>query len=537
MGGRLSGGLALLALGQGGLGGFQSGGVWRHAQHTAVGVQDQGGAVLDLEQRAADGDHRRDAHGGRQDRHVRGRTTARGDEAGHGGGIHAHQLRGQQFVGQQDRTGRQDGPLVLLAGQGAQHLALEVHEVVDALGQAAVAQAAQGLDIATDGFAPGIAGALALADQAAGASGEFRVFQEGQVGAEDGLASLVALGGVLLDAGADGVEGGRKRGLLVSSALALLAHHDVCSGQAHRLADRQARRCQNALQHAVARQLCGTGRLRGDGGRRRGLRRDRAALAHAAVDQLSHGQDRRLGVHAGGHNLDGVAVADSQRHHPDRALGAGAAVDGHEGDLGHELAGRLGDAGGRASMDAVGQRHHDLARHLAIGHQAGGGRTAQGRQFHQEVADRQLAILVAADDLEGVQIGDHHRGDQAAGALGQQVDVEAQQLVAGLHALAFLDEDGKALAVQGHGLQTDVHQDFSPVGRAQGHGVAGAVHGGDHRVARRVQRRVQRIDGQAVAQHALGEHGVGGLVERRDPALQRRGEYEVGHGRYSSSEN
>jgi hypothetical protein len=266
-----------------------------------------------------------------------------------------------------------------------------------------------------------------------------------------------------------------------------------------------------------------------DHGGRRGGRRQGRALAHAALDQLDDGGDREVGVRPAGRHADAVAMADGQGHHADRALGAGPAVDGDQGDLRGELAGALGDAGGGAGVDAVLQRHHHLARHLALGDRQGRAGPADRRQLHQEVADRGGMVLLAADDPEGVGIGDHHRGDQALGALRQQVQVEADQPVAGLDRVAVLDVNLEALAAQADGLQPHVHQDLGAVVGPQGDGVARGVHGDHPPVAGRVQGRAQRIDGQAVAQHALGEHRVGRLVQRGDPALERRGQYEIGH--------
>ena len=62
-------------------------------------------------------------------------------------------------------------------------------------------------------------------------------------------------------------------------------------------------------------------------------------------------------------------------------------------------------------------------------------------------------------------------------------------------------------------------------------GVTGRVQLDDLAVAGRAQALVERVDGNAVADHFLGEHRVGNPFERHQGAGKRRGQGEPDGGR------
>ena len=187
---------------------------------------------------------------------MRGRSALGGADPSQPAGVQAHQLRGQQFLGQQDRARRQVGPAVLLAGQHQQHPPFQIQQVVDPLGDAPVAETAQGLDIGSDGAAPGEARALALADQPRGVAGQLRVVEKGGMRAQNGAPRLVlAALGLAGDAAGDGGDGGVQGRALLRRPLAGLDHRQFLDEQPHGLAHRQAWRGHDALELGQARPL------------------------------------------------------------------------------------------------------------------------------------------------------------------------------------------------------------------------------------------------------------------------------------------
>ena len=107
----------------------------------------------------------------------------------------------------------------------------------------------------------------------------------------------------------------------------------------------------------------------------------------------------------------------------------------------------------------------------------------------------------------------------SVGAAGREhALVELQEKV------AALQRARDALEAEAAALQAQVDQDLRAIGRAQCHRVQCALHA-DH-LARTgcEQLRAGGIDGHPVAQHAVGEHRIGRLIQRGRPAVERTDE-------------
>jgi len=98
----------------------------------------------------------------------------------------------------------------------------------------------------------------------------------------------------------------------------------------------------------------------------------------------------------------------------------------------------------------------------------------------------------------------------------------------------LLDQQRKAFAIQFHCVDAHVHQQFGTVIGANGQRVPGAGDVDDHAVARRVQAIVERVDGNAVAHGATGEHFVGNVAQGQHRPTEGSAEGKVfiivGHG-------
>ena len=89
------------------------------------------------------------------------------------------------------------------------------------------------------------------------------------------------------------------------------------------------------------------------------------------------------------------------------------------------------------------------------------------------------------------------------------VQICLQKQLALLDGVAVLAVDGEGLAVQTDRLQTHVDQDLNAGVGLQAHGVTGDEHGLHSAVDGGVDLAVGGDDGDAVAQQALGEGGIG----------------------------
>ncbi len=272
-----------------------------------------------------------------------------GAEPGEPPRLQPHQLRGQQALGDQDGAHGDLSRRLGLAGQGQQHPAFQVQQVVHPLGHPPVAQAAQGLDIAAHGGAPGEARALAGGDQPVRLGGQFGILHEAQMSGEDRLAGRsAALGHLGGERGANLAEGRRQGCALPVDTGADFGDGDLGPAQMGRAAHGQAGRSHDALDRTGRRGA----RRHGEGRRLGGQGR---ALSHAAHDEFAQGVDGRLGAGADGDQFHLVAQLGPEGHNRHRALGVGLAGSGPQDDLGGEGLGGLGQAGGRSGVQAVSQ--------------------------------------------------------------------------------------------------------------------------------------------------------------------------------------
>jgi len=72
----------------------------------------------------------------------------------------------------------------------------------------------------------------------------------------------------------------------------------------------------------------------------------------------------------------------------------------------------------------------------------------------------------------------------------------------------------KAFASKLNRIDTDMHQDFRALRRAQSHRVMGPREMRDDTIAGREQHAFQRIDADTIAEHAVRKHRIGDIGER-----------------------
>lgn len=123
--------------------------------------------------------------------------------------------------------------------------------------------------------------------------------------------------------------------------------------------------------------------------------------------------------------------------------------------------------------------------------------------------------------LKILAVGQDQQADQAFALAADLVQVIAQQRLAIADPRAFLDQHREAFALQLHRVQTKVQQQLGAVVGAHGQRMAGAGDVDHHPGAGRIQGVVQRIDGNAVAHRAAGEHRVRNVGEREHWAAER----------------
>ena len=108
-----------------------------------------------------------------------------------------------------------------------------------------------------------------------------------------------------------------------------------------------------------------------------------------------------------------------------------------------------------------------------------------------------------------VAVRHHNLGQQTAGLLGHIVGVKLNQNVPSFDAIAHLHLGGKALPLQGHGIQANVHQDFNALGGFHRHRMVGAVELHNFPITGGQKRLTGGVDGNAVAHHLLGKDRIG----------------------------
>src|ERR1700730_1041028 len=125
--------------------------------------------------------------------------------------------------------------------------------------------------------------------------------------------------------------------------------------------------------------------------------------------------------------------------------------------------------------------------------------------------------------LQRDAIGGHDDGrHQALRTTRHYVQIETDEFIAGPNFGPRLDSCFKSATAELNGVDADVDQHIDALRAANGHRMAGLRQSHDFPVARSNDSPARRINGKAVAEHASGKHGIGHLIERRAPALERR---------------
>ena len=171
-------------------------------------------------------------------------------------------------------------------------------------------------------------------------------------------------------------------------------------------------------------------------------------------------------------------------------------------------------------MQAAGMTHRGPAVgrfHISgIRNRCRSGRRAGSDHAHQRLSGGDRPTVAAPVDAERVTVlDDQHRDDGLAVAL-ENVEIEFDERLSGAHRLAFGDARREAFALEQHGVDADVQQHAHAVRGFKNTRVMRAVQLRDDAVTRRVQDTGARIDGQAVAEHAPGEHRIGHRLDRND---------------------
>jgi len=153
-----------------------------------------------------------------------------------------------------------------------------------------------------------------------------------------------------------------------------------------------------------------------------------------------------------------------------------------------------------------------------------------GFEGHQGITDRDQLARHDTADREPLGVHDHDRRDDRAGLSHQQIEVEADQRCALSHRVADRDARAEPASAERHRVEADMDQDFSTLGRGERDRMAARQQRHHGAGAGGVETVAGRIDRDAVAQHPFREDGVGHVVDRRCPALHRRGQEDGGHG-------
>ncbi|MCY1172249.1 hypothetical protein D9M73_123810 [compost metagenome] len=172
-------------------------------------------------------------------------------------------------------------------------------------------------------------------------------------------------------------------------------------------------------------------------------------------------------------------------------------------------------------MDAVGQidaQRALFARYIAA---VGllGRRRGDRPHRHQRRTDRDRPDRRAIAQRIAFAFHQKNRRDHGCGFAHQQIEIEVDQGVARSDSVPGAHMWGEAAPAQPDRVDAEVDQDLRAVIGFDRQRMAGRLHADDAPVARRVQASAGWIDRQPVAQHPPGEHGVGNIVQRSDPAL------------------
>ena len=129
-------------------------------------------------------------------------------------------------------------------------------------------------------------------------------------------------------------------------------------------------------------------------------------------------------------------------------------------------------------------------------------------------------------------------GEKAFRLAGNPVDVESYELVADRDLVTPGDVGRESASFQADSFKADVDEDLDPLRRAYREGVMGVLEIDDLSRNRSENRAVERVDGESIADHLLGEDGIGNAFDRHHDAGQRGKDLDMGrlwtHGRSPS---
>ena len=115
-----------------------------------------------------------------------------------------------------------------------------------------------------------------------------------------------------------------------------------------------------------------------------------------------------------------------------------------------------------------------------------------------------------------------NRSHQTLGASRHNVQIEPDEFVAGLDLGAWLDLRFETSTAETHRVDADVNQHIYAEDAADGDGMAAIRQSSHFSRTRGADDAGRRINGEAVAEHAPGKHGVWDLIEGAAPAVERR---------------
>ena len=459
--------------------------------------------------------------------------------------IECGQLRRQQIVGDQHGiVGQRKIHRPRLAGERQQHVRLDVEQVIGPLAQARILQCLEGGDGAADRSTPRISGALARNDQLLRRLIQLRVVEKLQMRRNDCTAGGASGSRHAREAGARVRPGLIERDALMRSAAALFSDGDFAAFDSRSAADGKTGDRRHAGENSS--------RLRGAGFARRCVRRTRGGSRAAVTRSRLHVQCLLNAAHDAGHGLRSigtagpncqlVALAHPERHDGDHAARIGAAAMGGERRLRAKCLGALCQQRRGPRMQALAQRHDERLR---------GGRVIRPRgrlrrrwrwrwrcarcgfgnagDLEQQISRRHRPGRAALAKTQAIH-GRHQDGrHQALGTARDGVQVEANQFIPRPDARARPHARLEAAAGQRNRVDADMNQHVDAGGCANRDRVSGCRQGGDFAGAGGEENPAGRVNGEAVAQHALGKHRIRHRIQRVAPTIERRQNPYVRH--------
>ncbi len=512
---------------------------WRALQGAAVRIDNDGSAGGDFANPRTQADQHGDFHRGRENGHMRGRAAAGQTNGEQPLPVQRGQFRRQQVRGEQHGLlGQRDDHRPCLAGERQQHLRFHIEQVIGPFAQPRVAQGLERGNGAADGGAPGESGALAGGDERIRRLVHLGIVEKLPMGRDDGAPR----GDARLGQQRETRVGLRPRlvqcGAFMCRAQAVLDDRNLAAldarGAAHRKAAHGDCAAKNSIGGHAARRgrrragaWCGVRGLCGARGWRR------AVMLHAQgfVDAGQKAGHRLRSVGTDGPDRQFVAVARAESHDGDHAARIGAAPVGAERDQGLLRLGALREQGGRPGVQAMTQGH-DERMHGRIADYGGMRLRRVGRCCHdleQQIARGHGTARSRSPQTQAVERRHHYRRHQTLGGARHDVEIDADQLVAGANRCSRPHARLESPTAQADGIDADVNQEVDALRGADGYGVGGCRQRGDLTGAGREQNSAGRIDGEPVAEHALREYRVGNFVERAQPAIEGREDLKVRH--------